>query len=325
LRPARRLIFACVWLVIFDQFVPDVQRRVEWHRYEGAQVFRFQNSDLFALGPLVSYLRDHPRGERPRTLFLGNSVIFGYELTAAEAVPARFQELHPETHVFNAAVNGFELGSNYLVSKAIIDSVDRFYVMRGTPGVHPLLASLIPVEAADGRAFHLQSPDRVEIQLQSIVGIWRLYASTYRLQAAMFGTSTRQYVHLRGDTLSRDIAPGTPPATIGALSSLDRSIQLTRWRSVTRPTDERRAELRRQDEVLWKFAELVYGHRKRAVFLQIGRAATGAIGESDIADFNAVFEPFAEIVGLTIPPALRFDAQHLTAEGARRVAEALRP
>ena len=83
--------------------------------------------------------------------------------------------------------------------------------------------------------------------------------------------------------------------------------------------------LRRRDELLWKFAELVYGHRKRAVFLQIGSATTDAIGESEIADFNGAFEPFVEIVGLTIPPALRFDARHLTAEGARRVAEALRP
>jgi hypothetical protein len=325
LRPARRLIFALVWLAVFDQFVPDLQRRVEHHRYESPGVFRFESSDLFALGPLVSYLRDHPRGERPRTLFLGNSVVFGYELTAAEAVPARYQELHQETQVFNAAVNGFELGSNYLVSKAIIDSVDRFYVMRGTPGVHPLLASLIPVDAADRRAFHLQSPDPLETWLQSFAGIWRLYASTYRLQAAMFGTSTRQYVHLRGDAIRRAVAPGGGPAESGARSSLDGSIQLVRRRSATRPTDERRAELRRQDEVLWQFAELVSGHRKRAVFLQIGSAAAGAIGESEIADFNAAFEPFVEIVGLTVPQTLRFDARHLTAEGARRVAEALRP
>jgi hypothetical protein len=325
LSPARRLIFAFVWLVIFDRFVPDVQRGVERHRYEGAQVFRFESSDLFALGPLVSYLRDHPRGERPRTLFLGNSVLFGYELTAAEAVPARFQELHPETRVFNAAVNGFELGSNYLVSKAIIDSADRFYVMRGTPAVHPLLASLIPVDADDLRAFHLQSPDRVETRLQSIFAIWRLYASTYRLQAAMFGTSTRQYVHRRGDAVRRVVAPDGRPAATGAISSLDGSIRLTRWRSATPPGGERRAELRRRDELLWNFAELVYGHRKRAVFLQIGSATTDAIGESEIADFNGAFEPFVEIVGLTIPPSLRFDARHLTAEGARQVAEALMP
>jgi hypothetical protein len=325
LRPARRLIFAVVWLVVFDQFVPDVQHRVERHRYEGARAFRFESSDLFALGPLVSYLRDHPHGERPRTLFLGNSVIFGYGLTAAEAAPARFQELHPETQVLNAAINGFELGGNYLVSKAIIDSVDRFYVMRGTDVAHPLLASLIPVDPADLRAFHLQSPDPVETRLQSIAGIWRLYASSYRLQAAVFGMSTRQYVHLLGDAARRVVAPDGRPAAVGSLASAAGSIQLTRGRSATQPTGERRAELQRQDRLLWTFAELMYSHRKRAVLLQIGSATIDAMGESEIADFNAVFEPFVEMVRLTIPAALTFDARHLTAEGARRVAEALRP
>ena len=314
-----------VCLVAFDQFVPELQRRVERHRYEDTQAFRFESADLFALGPLVSYLRDHPRGERPRTLFLGNSVIFGYELTAAEAVPARFQELHPETQVLNGAVNGFELGSNYLVSKAIIGSVDRFYVMRGTAAVHPMLTSLIPVDAADSHVFHLESPDAVETGLQPIAGIWRLYASTYRIQAAMFGTSTRQYLHLRAGAVRREAAPGRRPAAVRARSSVDDSIEVTRGWPATPPTGERRAELRRQDEVLWTFAELVYAHRKRAVFLQIGSAANGAIGESDVADFNAAFEPFVEIVRLTIPPALMFDARHLTAEGARRMAKALRP
>jgi hypothetical protein len=197
--------------------------------------------------------------------------------------------------------------------------------MRGTPAVHPLLASLVPVDADDLRAFHLQSPDRVETRLQSIFAIWRLYASTYRLQAAIFGTSTRQYVHRRGDAVRRVVAPDGRPAATAAISSLGGSIQLTRWRSATPPAGERRAELRRRDELLWNFAELVYRHRKRAVFLQIGSPATDAIGESEIADFNGAFEPFVEIVGLTIPPSLRFDAQHLTAEGSRRVAEALTP
>ena len=307
---------------MFDHFVPDVQQRVERQRYERAQAFRFENSDLFALGPLVSYLRDHPRGERPRTVFLGNSVIFGYELTASEAVPARFQELHPETQVFNAAVNGMGLGSNYLVAKAIIDSVDRFYVMRGISGAEPLLTSLIPVDPDDATAFHLRLPDAVETRLQSIAGIWRLYASTYRLQAAVFGTSTRQWIHLHADALRRIVAPDGGQAATGPASSSDGSIELTHERSATPPIDERRAELRRQDDVLWSFAELAYSHRKRVVFLQIGTRGTDT---SATADFNAAFDPFVEIVRLTIPPALRFDPQHLTAEGARRLAQALTP
>jgi hypothetical protein len=315
LTPARRLIVALVWLVVFDQFVPGVLRRAERHRYEETQALRFESSDLFALGPFVSYLRDHPRGDRPRTVFLGNSVMFGFDLRADEAVPGRFQVLHPDTQVFNAAVNGFDLGSNYLVAKAIIDSVDRFYVMRGTAAVHPRLASLIPVDAADARAFHLETPDPIESRLQSVAEAWRLYGSTYRLQAALFGTSTREYVHLHS----------RPPVT-RTFASQDESIGVTRqvWASNRPPGTERRAELRRRDELLWAFAELISGHRKHAVFLQIG-APAGAMGESEIADFNSAFAPYVEIVGLTIPPGLLYDSRHLIPIGARRVAEALTP
>ena len=313
MRPVRRLIVALVCLIAFDQFVPELQRRFERHRYEDTQAFRFESSDLFALGPLVAYLRDHPRGERPRTVFLGNSVMFGFELTAGEAVPARYQARHPETQVFNAAVNGFDLGSNYLVTKAIIDSVDRFYVMRGTTAVHPRLASLIPVDAADAVVFHLQRPDPLENRLQSVAERWQLYASTYRLQAAMFGTSTREYFHLR-----------TRPTSTRRLPSQDDplGVRVGVWAEDSPPDAERRAALRQQDELLWTFAELVYRHRKRAVILQMG-APSGTTGEAEIADFNAAFRPFVEIIGLTIPPALTYDGRHLTSQGARRVAAAL--
>ena len=93
-----------------------------------ATTFRFENSDLFALGPLVDYLRDHPRHQRRRVVFFGNSMIFGYFLTPAQAIPAQFQTLQPEARVYNAAVNGQEIGTSYLVGKAIVDSVDTIYV-----------------------------------------------------------------------------------------------------------------------------------------------------------------------------------------------------
>ena len=311
MRPARRLIVAVVCLAALDQLVPDLLRRLERQRYESTQVFRFESSDLFGLGPLVSYLRDHPRGERPRTLFLGNSVMFGFELAAAEAVPARFQERHPDTQVFNGAVNGFELGSNYLVAKAVIDAVDRFYVMRGSDGANPLLASLIPVGPHEPEEFHLQRPNPLEADLQSIAGFWHLYASTYRLQAAMFGTSTRQYLHL----LSR-------PAITRTFASQGGSVELARPRSATAPDRDRRAELERRDRLLWRFAELVSIRGRRAVFLQIGTPA-GAFDDVEIADFNAAFAPRVEIVTLRIPPALLYDTRHLTTEGARKVAEVL--
>lgn len=325
MRPARRLIVALLCLAAFDPFVPALQRRAERQRYEGGQAFRFENSDLFALGPLVSYLRDHPRGERPRTLFLGNSVIFGFGLDAGEAIPGRFQSLHPGTQVFNAAVNGFELGSSYLVSKAVVESVDRFYVMRGAPVAHPLLASMIPVEPADIRLFRLQTPDPLEARLQSMAEAWRLYAATYRLQAAWYGTSTRQYIHLQADALRRAVSGDRQQQASATHASRDGVVEVMRRRSAVPPGEARRAELRRRDEMLWTFADLMAAHRKRAVILQFGGAANGAAGEAEIADFNAAFAPFAELVVLRIPPALLYDGRHVTAIGAQRVAEALTP
>lgn len=314
--PARRLILAVVCLLVFDQFVPAILRRAEDRRYEDARAFRFASSDLFGLGPLVAYLREHPRGVRPRAVFLGNSVMYGFELDAADTVPGQFQRLHPEMQVFNAAVNGFDLGSNYLAAKALVDSVDRFYVMRGTAAVNPRLASLIPVDGADAVAFHLETPNPIETRLQAMAGRWQLYASSYRLQAALFGTSTREYIHRRSRAVARrqfpPEDPSLPPVTIMT------------WASGTPPDEARRADLRRRDDVLWRFAELVSACRKRADVLFIG-TPTGALGEPELADFNAAFSPFVRIVGITIPPALLYDGRHLTPLGARRVASALAP
>ena len=312
MRPARRLIFALIGLVVLDQFVPEVLRRAEHHRYEETRAFRFESSDLFGLGPLVSYLGEHPPGDRPRIVFLGNSTLFGLDLAAAEAVPGQFQRLHPDTQVFNAAINGFDLGSNYRIARAMIGSVDRFYVMRGTAVVNPLLASLIPLDDYEAAALHLERQNVLEGQLQSIAGLWRLYAASYRLQAALFGTSTQQFLHRL-----------TRPAAMTVHGSADGAVEVIRSRSTIPPTVQRQAELRKQDGLLWSLAELVSEHRRRVIILQIGAPTPGAIGEPEIAEFNAAFAPYAEIVTLVIAPALKFDPQHLTAVGARRVAEAL--
>src|SRR5688572_27360788 len=93
-RPARRLAIAAIVLVGVDLVEPGVLRRLETSRYEDLSTdFRFENSDLFGVGPLVEYLRDNPVGHQPRVTFLGNSVTYGYGLTAAEAVPGQYQRL----------------------------------------------------------------------------------------------------------------------------------------------------------------------------------------------------------------------------------------
>jgi hypothetical protein len=315
LRPARRLFAAVVWLIVFDQFVPGLLRLVEHRRYEQTSAFRFESSDLFGLAPLISYFHDHPRGERPRAVFMGNSVMFGYELPAADAIPARFQERHPKTQVFNAAVNGFDLGSNYLVAKAMVDDVDRFYIMRGTAAIHPRLSALIPIDPEDARAFHLATADPIEAGLQRIAEHWQLYGSSYRLQAAVFGTSSRESVH-------RLFSP--PVMKTFPTQSETAEVTVTTWDNGKTPDEARRADLRRRDALLWTFAELLYVHQKRTDFLQLG-TPTGAMGEEEIADFNAAFSPWVRIVGLTIPAPLIYDGRHVTPEGARRVAAALLP
>ncbi len=325
-RFTRRLAFAVLWLAVFDQFVPRLLRRVERERYEAGSVFRFENSDLFALGPLVSYLREHPQGNRRRVVFLGNSIIFGYGLAAAEAIPAQFQEQQPGTRVFNAAFNSAGLGSSYLIAKAIVEAVDGLVVLIGSPGTaHDMLPSLIPVEESDRRAFALRPPDRIERRLQSLAGVWRLYAYRYRLQAALFSTSTRQYVYLhKRDIVRRLVTPFTsppPPPPTPWRPSDDRAV-LRAPRSASPLDAEGRRQLRQNHQLLCQFADLARSHRKPAVFVQVVDVSV-ELSDSEAADFNAMFAPFAETVNIGLPPSLRIDTMHLTPQGAHAVAVAL--
>ncbi len=55
-RTARRLVLMVVWLLLFDLAVPPLLELAERRHYESTTAFRFENSDLFGLGPLVDYL-----------------------------------------------------------------------------------------------------------------------------------------------------------------------------------------------------------------------------------------------------------------------------
>ena len=302
----RRLLFAVLWLALIDVFVPPILRRAEERRYESGAVYRFENSDLFALGPMVRYLREHPRGAKHRALFLGNSVVFGYGVEAPQALPAQFERLAGDTRVFNAAVNGAENGDSYLVGKAVIDSVDTLYVqVVRHDAARPILGMLIPADDADTRRFLLRRPDRIEATLRSLLGrVWRLYAFNDRLQAAFFGTSTRQYVYLHKRELllaiigrTPRIPPETPHGTIAV------SLSARRDGSVL-------------PRALLDLADVAKSHRKRLVILDFQRRTAAAA-------FNAAYAPYAEIVTIDVPPALLYDNMHLTAAGAEAVAAAL--
>ena len=330
MRYGRRLVLVVIWLAIFDQFVPALQRRVEHDLYEGSEVFRFENSDLFGLGPLVAYLREHPERQRPRVVFFGHSVMFGFGLPASAAVPARFQELEPGVRVFNAAVNGLQMGNAYLFAKATIGSIDQLYVQLVGMNADAILPSLIPVDDEDIRAFRLNQPSRLESRLEEWAGFWRLYGASYRLQAATLRTSTRQYLYLHKGEVARGIlfparSVEPPPERI------DASIEVLAPRAAVSPDEARRRELRERYPVLWQMEELIQRHGKRAVFLLMAEADYygttpdyPGITPAEIADLNAIFAPSGEIMRLRYAAdAMTWDKVHLTTGGAQRVAETL--
>jgi hypothetical protein len=322
-RAVRRLAIAVAVLVIADRFEPPLLRSLEESRYENpAKDFRFENSDLFGLGPLIAYFREHPRGPLRRVLFLGNSITYGYGLPAAGALPAQYQRLDTSAKVFNVGVNGFKTGSSFLVAKAAIDSVDLVYVLRqGDAEADLILPKLIPIEEADLAQFDLAAPDRSERMLAQAVNHWRLYRDSYRLQAALFGMSTRQYIYLNKGafaraTIARLLAAQSDRAPSNETVTIDAPV------SDAMPDAHREAQLREESPTLWQFGELFVNRRKQVVFLHIP-VESEALTDDAIGAFNRVFAPYARVVVLHIPAPLTFDGQHLTIAGAAKVARAL--
>ena len=319
----RRLVLMLLWLIVFDQFVPPLLEVLERRHYEGTSTFRFENSDLFALGPLVQYLRDHPRHEHRRVVFFGNSMIFGYFLKPDEAIPAQYQKQQPGTRVYNAAINGQEMGTGYLVGKDILDSVDVLYIQAVGARANEMLPSLIPVDDADLRRFHLPPPDRVEARLQAWLGrVWRLYRYNYRLQAALFGTSTRVYAYMHKRDLARLfrvplLQPASWPAARGQISlRAPRAV----WSAAALPPLSKSggAAAALQSDL----AQLAREHGKRVVFIQF-EWANSVPNDAEVGAFNAAYAPFAETVIVHIPPEVAFDGMHPTPAAAAQIAEAL--
>lgn len=324
LRPARRLAVAVLLLVAVDRLEPGVLERLESARYEDPTIdFRFENSDLFGVAPLVDYLRETPRGRQPRVMFLGNSVTYGYGLSVGETVPARFQQLVPSRKVLNVGINGFEAGSAYLVAKAAIGSIDEAYLLSHTnPVANPLIAELVDVEPTDRATFGLPGPPgALETRLDQLLSSWRLYRDSYRLQAALFGTSSRQYLYLNKSRFARAlIAPLRAQEQPAAARP---AVEATTPIAQAMPSPGRVAALRQQGPPLaWAFADLFRRHDKTLVLLQLPGFAEW-LPDADLADFNRIAFPHARIVRLRIPIEWMFDNVHVTADGARAVAGAL--
>jgi hypothetical protein len=201
---------------LLDLFVLG-RSNAERARYE-ARTCSLRHSDLFGIGPVTECLREHPRGDRPRAVFFGNSIVWGYRLPEQDSLPVQFQRRNPSTRVLNFAVNRFGIGSAALWLKDVVDSVDlvvlHAYGRESTVGW-----PIIPVSNEDVARYRLDPPDRVEQRFEAALGFWRLYGLSYRLQMAWLGTSTRYYVYLHKSSLTgrkpiEDYAPN-PPATAG--------------------------------------------------------------------------------------------------------------
>jgi hypothetical protein len=212
------------------------------------------------------------------------------------------------------------MGSSYLIAKAVIDAVDRLYVLRKGQSVEPTLASLIPVDSEDQRAFNLAPRDPVEGTLEKWMGWWHLYRSSYRLQAALFGTSTRQFLYLHKGELARALV-GTLRAD--PLEQSDSSVRVPIELSVPRPSAlGARGDAANLNPLMWRFGALVRDHRKRALFLHVD-GYSDQMSMSDIEAFNGEFAPNVEIAVLHLPRSLTFDGMHLTATGSIELARVL--
>jgi hypothetical protein len=241
-------------------------------------------------------------------------MLFGYFLKPEEAVPAQLQKLQPDARVYNAAVNGQELGTSYLVAKDIIDSVDVLYVQIVGAHANPLLPSLIPVDDSDLRRFDLDAPNRVETRMESWLGrVWHLYADNYRLQAALFGTSTRVFVYMHKKDPLNALRLTHPREAWPAVQG---EVSLRAPRKPGRVPDWNE-QLRIKNDL----AALARAHHKRVVFLEFEWTNNATDGED--AAFNAAYAPYAETIIVHVPPALTFDGQHLVPASSAAVAAAL--
>lgn len=312
----RRLLFLLLWLLLFDRAVPRLLEVAERRHYEGATVFRFENSDLFGLGPFVEYLREHPRHERPRVVFFGNSMLFGYFLTPEQAIPAQYQRFQPGARVYNAAINGQELGTGYLVGKDILGDVDVLYVQVIGDKANPILPSLIPIDDADLARFHLAPPDRVEQRLQSWLGrVWQMYRLNYRAQAALFGTSARVYLYMHKRDIARLAHVRTLQPESFAPASEHISLRAPRAPGVVPAATE-------GQRMMVDLATLARGRGKRVVFIDFEWDG-GAADDAGVGAFNAAFAPSAETVIVHLPKSITIDGEHPIPAAAAQIAEAL--
>ncbi len=277
---------------------------------------------------MTEYLREHPVGLKPRAIFLGDSIVWGYLLETGETLPANFQRFVPNVKVLNLGSNGFDAVSAYLMTKALIDSVDTFYYVYEQDDLdrrpHPLLARLIPVSPEDTSRFELELPPPWVATFNRMAHFWKLARYSYRLQGALFGNSGRQYLYSKGRRLGKLLH--NPSGQGEAAEGTRKAALRVQWSSPSAGgplSEEEAGDLARRHPMLWEYASLLAGHQKQGVIIEFAHHKK-ILSDSERRKFNRRFRPFVVFAKLTVPDAyLMPDEAHLAAEGTRAVASTL--
>lgn len=326
----RRLLFVVIILAAIDQAVPAILATLEERQYESSRTARFENSDLLTIVPVLQYLADHPVGRQKRVAFIGASVVWGYGLRDVDAIPAQFQARCPNVKVFNFGANGIEAMETYLITSRILDSVDAIYVFPNSWGDEegPLLprpsalGSALRVRDAEAAASDLSylQPSLVQRTLERVLDRWKLYASSYRLQNALWGTSTRQFLYNYKSRLAQmalgRVAGLHDPQVPNAAD--ERFIET--WQppaAIKSPVADslERIPLTTRHPWLLKYATLAADHRKKVVIISIERLVS-TLGEKDIDTLNQMFAPYVSFIRMPYTRELTLDGSHYTAGGA---------
>ena len=325
MRAVRRLLACLVFLIIADQAVVPVLRVAETRRYESTRVLRFENSDLFLLGPYTEYLQEHPTGSKPRVVFFGDSVVWGYGVRPHETIPAAFQQFAPSARVLNFGINGFGTESAFLMTKALGRAVHSVVVFHQSTQAHAMLPQIIEISQADAARFGLRQRSRCDRILQHMCGWWRLVRDSYRLQGAWFGTSARQYVYLHKGEWARALLGRREERVLAALAA--RPEEAARWEMpVARNLpDEVGAMLAQHEPLLWDFARQLRAQGVQGVFIDVARQHDAGDMPASWAQLNALFQPQVIFARVIVPDSWwqPQDPNHFTAEGCRGMAELL--
>jgi hypothetical protein len=148
-----------------------------------------------------------------------------------------------------------------------------------------------------------------------------VYRDAYRLQAALFGSSTRQYIYLHKGALARALIARVRAAQAGDAPSRT-TVTIETPMSAAPPDASREAALRSERPELWQFGDLYRTRKKPVILLQMEGHSKPLLYPA-MADFNRVFAPYARVLFVRVPPQLTVDGAHLTSEGTTQLARAL--